>query len=77
MKLPMTESYFPEDSRIKVTGYRLSKLYLEDTKSVQVYNYDNDTIIDLIFNNSRVCALEVSNLYRCRWDLEMLFKWIK
>ncbi|KEJ85503.1 hypothetical protein HMPREF1002_02595 [Porphyromonas sp. 31_2] len=77
MKLPIAESYFPEDSRIKVTGYKLSRLYPEDTRFVQVYNYDNDTIIDLISNNFEVCALEISNLYRYRWDLEVLFKWIK
>lgn len=60
MKLPITESYFPEDTRF-----------------VQVYDYDNDTIIDLISNNFEVCALEISNLYRYQWDLEVLFKWIK
>lgn len=77
MKLLISESYFPKDSRIKVTGYKSSRLYPEDMRFVQVYDYDNDTIIDLISNNFEVCALKISNLYRHRWDLEVLFKWIK
>lgn len=74
MKLPIAELYFPEDSRIKVTGYKSSRLYPEDMRFVQVYDYDNDTIIDLISNNFEVRALEISNLYRHRWNLEVPFK---
>ncbi|WP_304424966.1 transposase [Duncaniella muris] len=28
-------------------------------------------------NNFEVCALEIANLYRHRWDIEVFFKWIK
>ena len=66
-----------EDSRIKVTGYNSSKLYPEDMRFVRVYDPDNDTIVDFISNNFEVSALEISNLYRHRWDIEVFFKWIK
>lgn len=66
-----------EDSRIRVTGYNSSKLYPEDMRFVRVYNPDNDTIVDFISNNFEVSALEISNLYRHRWDIEVFFKWIK
>ena len=64
-----------EDSRIRVTGYNSSKLYPEDMRFVRVY--DPDTIVDFISNNFEVSALEISNLYRHRWDIEVFFKWIK
>ena len=44
---------------------------------VRVYDPDNDTIVGLISNNFEVSALEISNLYRHRWDIEVFFKWIK
>lgn len=44
---------------------------------VRVYDPDNDTIVDFISNNFEVSALEISNLYRHRWDIEVFFKWIK
>jgi len=66
-----------EDSRIRVTGYNSSKLYPEDMRFVRVYDPDNDTIVDFISNNFEVSALEISNLYRYRWDIAVFFKWIK
>ena len=66
-----------EDSCIRVTGYNSSKLYPEDMRFVRVYDPDNDTIVDFISNNFEVSALEISNLYRHRWDIEVFFKWIK
>lgn len=66
-----------EDSRIRVSGYKSSKLYPEDMRFVRVYDSENDAIVDFISNNFEVSALEISNLYRHRWDIEVFFKWIK
>lgn len=77
MEIPDAKSGIIEDSRIKVTGYKSCKLYPEDMRLVRVYDPDNDTIVDFISNNFEVSALEISNLYRHRWDIEVFFKWIK
>jgi len=77
MAIPDVESSIIEDSRIKVTGYKSSKRYPEDMRFVRIYDPDNDTIVDFISNNFEVSALEISNLYRHRWDIEVFFKWIK
>lgn len=42
-----------------------------------VYDPYNDTIIDFISNNFEVSTVEIINLYRHRWDIEVFFKWIK
>lgn len=44
---------------------------------VRVYDPVNDTIVEFISNNFEISALEITNLYRHRWDIEVFFKWIK
>ena len=44
---------------------------------IRLYNSVNDGIVNFISNNFEVSALEVANLYRHRWDIEVFFKWIK
>ena len=77
METPNAESGIIEDARIRVTGYKSSKLYPEDMRFVRVYDPVNDTIVDFISNNFEVSALEITNIYRHRWDIEVFFKWIK
>ena len=77
MDIPDARSCILEDSRVKLTSYRSCKLYPEDMRLVRVYDPDNDTIVDFISNNFEVSALEISHLYRHRWDIEVFFKWLK
>lgn len=66
-----------EDSRIRVSGYKSAKLYPEEMRFIRIYDPDNDTIIEFVSNNFEADALEITNLYRHRWDIEIFFKWIK
>lgn len=77
MPIPDEKSGILEDSRIKATGYKSSSLYPDEMRLVRIYDPDIDDIIDFISNNFEVSALEISNLYRHRWDIEVFFKWIK
>lgn len=77
MGIPTTQSGILEDSRIRVTGYKSSKLYPEDMRFIRLYDPINDDIVDFISNNFEVSALEIANLYRHRWDIEVFFKWLK
>lgn len=77
MPIPEDAKSVIEDSRIRVTGYKSSKLYPEDMRFVRIYDPENDAIVDFISNNFEVSAWEISNLYRHRWDIEVFFKWIK
>ena len=38
---------------------------------VQVYDTDNDTVVGFVFNNSEVSAMDISNLYSHRWNIEV------
>ena len=77
MEITDAKSGILEDSRIKVTGYKSSKLYPEDMRFVRIYDPENDAIVEFISNNFEVSAAEIANLYRHRWDIEVFFKWIK
>jgi len=41
--------------------------------------YDDDSNASLIFltNNFKLPALTISQLYKCRWNVEIFFRWIK
>ena len=77
MGIPTEQSGILEDSRIRVIGHKPSKLYPKDMRLIRLYNSVNDGIVNFISNNFEVSALEVANLYRHRWDIEVFFKWIK
>lgn len=77
MKIPDAKSGIIEDARIRVTGYKSSKLYPDDMRFVRIYDPISDAIVDFITNNFDVSALEIASLYRHRWDIEVFFKWIK
>ena len=66
MEITDSKSRILEDSHIRLTGYKSSRLYPDNMRFIRVYDPDNDDIIDLISNNFEVGATEISALYRHR-----------
>lgn len=60
----------------KFTGL---ELIATDTQNRTLPYHDSETgnDVEFITNNFEISALEVANLYRHRWDIEVFFKWIK
>lgn len=54
MEIPSAESGIIGESRIRVTGYKSSKLYPENTRLIRADDSENDTIIDFTSNNFKV-----------------------
>lgn len=52
-------------------------LYPEPIRAVCCQDEDTGEEIVFITNNFEINALEVDNLYRHRWDVEVSFKWVK
>lgn len=65
------------DKTIELNGYKSKQLYPEPLRLVEFYDSENDAILHFLTNNFDVSALEVANLYRNRWQIEVFFKWIK
>jgi len=60
-----------------LTQLKTHALYPEPFRAV--CHYDEETCEEIVFitNNFEISAVEVSVLYRHRWDIEVFFKWIK
>jgi hypothetical protein len=65
------------DEIIQLKGYKSKQLYPEPLRLVEFYDDDNDLTLTFLSNNFDVTALEIANLYRNRWQIEIFFKWIK
>ncbi|GHT39264.1 hypothetical protein FACS189437_02120 [Bacteroidia bacterium] len=60
-----------------LTGVKSKKLYPEKLRLVEFYDAENQELLVFLTNNFEVSALEVANLYKNRWQIEVFFKWIK
>jgi len=65
------------DKIIELNGYKSKQLYPEPLRLVEFYDEEKDITLTFLSNNLDVTALEIANLYRNRWQIEVFFKWIK
>jgi len=65
------------DKIVYLTVAKSKKLYPEKLRLVEFYDEINDELLVFLTNNFDVSALEVANLYRNRWQIEIFFRWIK
>lgn len=61
---------------VLVTAHSLEG-YPEPLRRVRSRDPETGKRITLLTNNFRLSAWEVAELYRCRWQVELFFKWIK
>jgi len=65
------------DQTIKLTGYYTSKDYPEYLRRITYVDLETDKRFIFLTNNFVVDAFVIAELYRCRWQVELFFKWIK
>jgi len=51
--------------------------YPEQLRLVKFYDTENDLRLTFLTNNFALEALTIAQLYKCRWKVELFFKWIK
>ena len=54
-----------------------SRLYPEPLRRVSFYDAENDRRFVFLTNNFTLPALTIAKIYKCRWQIELFFKWIK
>ena len=65
------------DQTIMLTGFYSSKDYPEKLRRVRYYDKDNNEDLTFLTNNFAIPAITVAAFYKCRWKVELFFKWIK
>jgi hypothetical protein len=65
------------DQTIVLTGPKSSRLYPGALRRIAFYDAEHERRLVFLTNNFALPALVVAQLYRCRWQIELFFKWIK
>jgi len=65
------------DKTIVLTGPKSKRLYPEKLRLVEFFDSQNEVLLTFLSNNVEVSALEIANLYKNRWQIEVFFRWIK
>jgi hypothetical protein len=65
------------DQTIRLIGPQPSQDYPVQLRRVKFYDAKNDKLLVFLTNNFDLPALTIAELYRCRWQVELFFKWIK
>lgn len=65
------------DQTIALTGPLVSAKYPQPLRRVSFYDQEHQRKLVFLTNNFTLPALTIAELYRCRWQIELFFKWIK
>ncbi len=65
------------DQIIVLTGVCAEKDYPERLRRIHYKDPESDKRLIFITNNMTLPALTIAHLYKCRWQVELFFKWIK
>ena len=65
------------DQSIALDGFYTRRNYREDLRRVHYYDPGTAKILIFLTNNFTLPALSIASLYKRRWQVELLFKWIK
>ena len=65
------------DSEIMLTDYITSKKYKEKLRLVKFHDEEQGREFAFLTNAFHLSSLEVANLYKNRWQVELFFKWLK
>ena len=65
------------DQTIVLTGFYPAKDYPAKLRRIKYYDANTDKTFVFLTNNFTLPALTIAQLYRCRWQVELFFKWIK
>lgn len=65
------------DQTIMLTGFYSLKDYPDKLRRVKYYDKETEKTLVFLTNNFSLPALSIAQLYRCRWQVELFFKWIK
>lgn len=65
------------DQTIHLTGINTAKHYPEKLRRICFFDLENKNHLVFLTNNFALPAIIIAQLYKCRWQVEIFFKWVK
>lgn len=65
------------DQTVIFTGFYAHKDFEEPLRRIRFKDAETGKTLIFLTNNFALPALTITDLYRCRWQVELFFKWIK
>ena len=65
------------DQAIRLADPNTSRRYPESLRRIHYFDSETGNRIVVLTNHFTLPALTVAQLYKCRWQVELFFKWIK
>ena len=65
------------DQTIVLTGIKSYKEYPDKLRRIRYFDSENEMYLTFLTNNFELPAFTIAQLYKCRWQVELFFKWIK
>ncbi len=65
------------DQVVKLNNYYAKKDYPERIRRIKYYDALSDNRLTFLTNHFHLPAITIADLYKCRWQVELFFKWIK
>lgn len=76
--LPVNKSSGVRYDQIVIpTGFYSRKAYPEKLRRIGFFDSQREKRLTFLTNQFTLPALTIADLYRCRWQVELFFKWIK
>ena len=65
------------DAEIELTVYNTHRDYSEKLRLIRYYDEEQDRVFMFLTNAMDLTALQIADLYKNRWQIELFFKWLK
>jgi len=65
------------DQTIRLKSFYPAQSYPQPLRRIRYHDAETDKILIFLTNNFALPALLIAQLYKCRWQVELFFKWIK
>jgi hypothetical protein len=65
------------DQIVVLEGFYSRKAYPEKLRRIRYFDTDQNKRLVFLTNNLTLSALTIAQLFQCRWQIEIFFKWIK
>jgi len=65
------------DQTIILTVYQSAKDYPEKLRLIKFFDAEHNQRLTFLTNHFTLPAIKIAQLYKCRWKIELFFKWIK